>query len=282
MSIIPVNLIPNGNFDFWRLGAASSPDDWNLSGVGAVIAREGTIIRRGLYSAKVTRNGADASLYLNVCSHGHPLHYLQGNKYVFAGFAYATVANRVRLSLYDKDAHYSDYHPGDSTWKLLHVVIDADVSATELDPCCVVDTGDTSGYFSGMRLYEGESIFAFAKSPLDYGFHDRGDPSAVDYDHTTLTADGAWHDLDLSSIVPAGAKAVLLRVGGYDNTQNAIYFRKNGNSNAVNMGVWDNSVINVTYSHDIWVALDSNRVVEYIMTNVTWTSLTVVIAGYLM
>ena len=33
-----------------------------------------------------------------------------------------------------------------------------------------------------------------------------------DYDVTTLTQDGAWHVLDLSAIVPASAKLVLLRL----------------------------------------------------------------------
>ncbi len=38
----------------------------------------------------------------------------------------------------------------------------------------------------------------------------RGDYSGADYDHTTLIADSAFHELDLSAIVPEGATAVKL------------------------------------------------------------------------
>jgi len=60
------------------------------------------------------------------------------------------------------------------------------------------------------------------------GFEDRGDPAVYDYDKNDLTKDGAWHDLDLSGIVPENAKAVFIighvQGNGIDWT---IMFRKN-------------------------------------------------------
>ncbi|HUS81521.1 MAG TPA: hypothetical protein VM283_09660, partial [Armatimonadota bacterium] len=67
-------------------------------------------------------------------------------------------------------------------------------------------------------------------------FYDRGDPAAADWANSDLAWDTAWHDLDLSGIVPAGCTAVLLRIeyvisGG---TALALWFRREGNSNDVN------------------------------------------------
>lgn len=93
-------------------------------------------------------------------------------------------------------------------------------------------------------------------------FVDRGDPAAVDWDETDLTADGAWHDLDLSSIVPAGAVCVMLRVRLEARVQ-SLHFRKNGNSNEINTtGVETGGGAGIMHQ-DLFVAPDSNAVIEY-------------------
>lgn len=67
-------------------------------------------------------------------------------------------------------------------------------------------------------------------------FVDRGDPAAADFDETDLTLDGNWHELDLSSIVPADASLVLLRGIMEDTASNDyLQFRTDGNSNAANV-----------------------------------------------
>lgn len=112
-------------------------------------------------------------------------------------------------------------------------------------------------------------------------FADRGDPAANDYAVADLTTDGAWHDLDLSSIVPAGAKAVLLYVQILDNAASSlIVFRKNGIANSANAGVVSMQVANITNRADIIVACDTNRVIEYLATNTTWTSIGICVRGW--
>lgn len=109
--------------------------------------------------------------------------------------------------------------------------------------------------------------FATVKARLDDmlpHFHDRGDPSANDFTQATLTVDGAWHDMDLSSIVPVGTKAVLL--GGLirdDAVGNSVMFRENGNTNAYNVERVFTQVANVTLGYTTIVACDTNRVIEY-------------------
>jgi len=95
-------------------------------------------------------------------------------------------------------------------------------------------------------------------------FVNRGDPGAADYTHATLTLDNAWHDLDLSSIVPADATAVLLAVVVKDNAVGSrIKFRTNGNSNIYNVSQCYTTVVDAYTAVDCAVACDSNRIIEY-------------------
>lgn len=97
-------------------------------------------------------------------------------------------------------------------------------------------------------------------------FHDRGDPAAPDF--SSFTNDVAYHDLDLSSIVPAGASAVSMAVilnstsvvGG-----DAMAFRKKGNSNDINQSAIYTQLPNVPVADDIIVACDVNRKIQYVM-----------------
>lgn len=111
---------------------------------------------------------------------------------------------------------------------------------------------------------------------------DRGDPAAVDFAVGDLTTNGAWHDLDLSSIVPAGAKSVILYVAMRDTAADVIViFRKNGNSNSINVGGVANEDSHATSQRgDIIVALDSNRVIEYFTTNTSIDTLNITVKGW--
>ena len=111
-------------------------------------------------------------------------------------------------------------------------------------------------------------------------YEDRGDPAASDFAVGDLTTDAAWHDLDLSAIVPVNAKAVILYVQIQAPAQGSIYFRKNGNVNAVNISRAFIQVANIPIAFDFVVPLDQNRVVEYTATNIAWNTVTIAIKGW--
>jgi len=112
-------------------------------------------------------------------------------------------------------------------------------------------------------------------------FIDRGDPAVADFAVGDLTADGAWHNLDLSGIVPANASAVLLHAGIRDNLigQNT-YIRRKGNVN------WENScrmitqVANLAISQDIVCPIGSNGLLEYNLSATVWTSIGIRVKGW--
>ncbi|MBN1823915.1 MAG: hypothetical protein JW803_06325, partial [Endomicrobiales bacterium] len=110
-------------------------------------------------------------------------------------------------------------------------------------------------------------------------FIDRGDPLNPDYDD--LDTDGEWHDLDLSSIVPADAKAVLLYVAMRDDTvQVAISLRREGNTNLANVGQLANQVVNAWVTSDYIIPCNSDRVIEYQTDNTTFTDLSITVKGW--
>lgn len=115
----------------------------------------------------------------------------------------------------------------------------------------------------------------------DVGFVDRGDPSAYDLVLASMTTDGTWYDWDVSSVVPAGAKAVMLGISMKDNTVDKyLQFRKNGNVNTYAAVLWRTQAANVTMGFEIIVACDSNRIIEYSASNTTFTFINIVILGW--
>jgi len=95
-------------------------------------------------------------------------------------------------------------------------------------------------------------------------YTDRGDVSSVDFDQGDLTLNENWHDLDLSSIIPAGTKSVNLLIQiNWGSTGRALVLRKNGNTNAKNvMRCWQQVASSAITYHGI-VSVDENRKIEY-------------------
>lgn len=115
----------------------------------------------------------------------------------------------------------------------------------------------------------------------DKGFFDRGDPASDDWTQADLTTDATWRDLDLSAIVPAGAKAVLFSVGVKDGVVDSdLRFRKNGNTDIYNRAIVRTLVANVYTMQDIVVACDTDRIIEYNGDNLTFTNINIVVKGW--
>lgn len=112
---------------------------------------------------------------------------------------------------------------------------------------------------------------------------DRGDPSAADFTTGGLTKDGTYYDMDLSSLIPAGAVMAILRVVIQSDTANkSVLFREKGNSNVLNTGQIVATVVNVLFAQDLIITLGSGRVIQYAAASgATWTTLSVTVAGYL-
>lgn len=110
---------------------------------------------------------------------------------------------------------------------------------------------------------------------------DRGDPSENDFNVGDLTADGSFHDLDLSSIIDAGSKLVLLRVFLQDDAvQMSLIVRKNGNSNDRATNRIRTQVSNVGIQGIFLVSPDSSGLIEYRLSNTSFTTITINVLGW--
>jgi len=112
-------------------------------------------------------------------------------------------------------------------------------------------------------------------------FVDRGDPSSADFTQATIYMDGAAHDLNLSNIIPLGAKAVLFRVSlNDDETGTLLYFYKKGNTNSFNISVIRTIVAGLWHDRDGIVAVSSDRKISYYGSNRVVDGITFVVKGW--
>ena len=112
-------------------------------------------------------------------------------------------------------------------------------------------------------------------------FIDRGTRSSADI--TSWALDSTWHDLDLSAIVPAGAKAVLLHA--YIAASAAgmmVRFRKKGYTTSAECNCSDlwTQVKDIRIYADLVVPCDTDRKIQYWATNAGITELAATIGGW--
>lgn len=110
---------------------------------------------------------------------------------------------------------------------------------------------------------------------------DRGDPAAVDFAKADLTIDGSWNSLDLASIIPSMARAVLIET----RVQSAaigdkIQYRKINNANSKNTAAVYTLKANAENQLSSIIACDGNRSIEYNADNIVWSTLSLVIRGW--
>ena len=113
------------------------------------------------------------------------------------------------------------------------------------------------------------------------GFVDRGDPAAWDATQATLTLDLTWNNLDLSSVIPAGATAACIVVTLQDDAVGSVFsLRANGVTNAYCYVPMWTQVVDQDIGHQAIIALDGNRIIQYYATNTTWTTINLLVTGW--
>jgi hypothetical protein len=106
--------------------------------------------------------------------------------------------------------------------------------------------------------------------------------SSPDFTQNTLITDGNWHTLDLSGIVPFGAKAVLIRamvqqpLAGY-----VLYLNPNGDTNVNTASAITSLAPNIQSYNDLAVILDDNRKIYFkSLQNSNYTGIGLTISGW--
>jgi len=94
--------------------------------------------------------------------------------------------------------------------------------------------------------------------------HKKPDQQSYDFTQNDFTKDDSYHDLDLSAIVPAGAKAVLIW-GSFksDTGGTEINWAQNEHSGTYLKVMRHQPVADIAQEFDCIIPLDSLRVIQY-------------------
>ncbi len=115
-----------------------------------------------------------------------------------------------------------------------------------------------------------------------HGFVDRGDPAAGDFSQADLTMNDAFHDLNLSAIVPTNAQAVILSIFAITpgSGGGSIVFRKKGSSNQKNVGGCIPNVAATAYLFETTVAIGPSGIIQY-KVEVEYSLISITVRGWL-
>lgn len=117
---------------------------------------------------------------------------------------------------------------------------------------------------------------------LGTSFITAGDPATYDFVKSDLTLNNAFHDMDLSGIAPAGAKAVIMSVRMRTATVGSYFAIKPGsNTNNFNISYAATQVANQFFYSPLTIEMDASMVLKYAAANVTWTNVDISILGWL-
>ncbi len=111
---------------------------------------------------------------------------------------------------------------------------------------------------------------------------DRGDAMGDDFTLSDFITDNTWRNLDLSAIVPAGARWVILYIRISDDAiGSAMVFRKDGNSNAYTVSAVRTQAANVEIEATLFVPCSTARVIEYKGSNLTFSAIIIAVLGWI-
>lgn len=113
-------------------------------------------------------------------------------------------------------------------------------------------------------------------------YEDRGDTENFDFTLSDFTTDGEDYDLDLSNILPEGAKAVIFRVRVKDGAVDSIVtFRPFGYSSSTKHGYVIRTIVVDDFNEALFIVpLNSKRILKYNGTNLTFTNIDLVVTGW--
>jgi len=109
-----------------------------------------------------------------------------------------------------------------------------------------------------------------------------GDSDSFLFEKEDFNLDGNWNDLDLSAIVPVGAKVVHFNlIIGHLSAAQIIIFRKKGHTFIHNEVITYTQVNSKIISHSFFVGCDTDRVVQYKALDPTWIVVDLYVHGWI-
>ena len=140
----------------------------------------------------------------------------------------------------------------------------------------------TSDLHCATKKYHDDHVFVDAGDSSNFDFTLAGTGTLQPLATNPLTTDMTWRDLDLSALVPAGAKAVMISAVIQDGLVNQrLHFRNKDNANVYNSSRTRTQAANVINDVTLLCGIDSDRVMQFRAENTVWTALNINIMGWI-
>ena len=129
-------------------------------------------------------------------------------------------------------------------------------------------------------IIERSDIMFFSR-PAGDKFVDRGIISDYDFDEGSLTQDGAYHDLDLSAIIPCGNIPVLIQfVCNHTVATKYMKVKKKGATNDYQAFVYCVHTADKDMRGECIVFCDKDRKLEYLFDAPAWLGSRLTVMGW--
>lgn len=160
-----VNLLRNSNFETWgSAGGGSTPEGWNWTAGGAVLARNAAQNEAGDYCAYIDKSAGGTTARLEQ----YIIMDLPEGDYTVVARIKANTANKARCFLHDSTAHrYSDYHTGSGSYETLSVAYSV-TGHTYLIVGVDVDDSTIDCYIASIALYRGGKGPDYMPAPQEF------------------------------------------------------------------------------------------------------------------
>jgi len=131
----------------------------------------------------------------------------------------------------------------------------------------------------GIQGIQGDTGAAGADGVANYIA--RGDVGTPDYDQNDLTLDGAVHTLDISAIVGAGTRFVLVAANITNSSPGKVFrLMQASYTNPASASIIATQVANVIVNSDLWVLTNASGEIRYMATANGWSVVQLLIRGW--
>lgn len=150
--LLAFNMMINGGMYYWQRGTTLAPDAWTIenAALGATVARESSIKKVGLYSAKtigiMQLTQALPSEFVLAMESGHTISV--------GVYSRTSTADIARIGVYNGiTTTWSDYNSGSDEWEWLFVRLAIDAAPDSIK--IVLDSGNGTVYWNGAVAIRG-------------------------------------------------------------------------------------------------------------------------------
>lgn len=157
------NLLHNDDFELWDnwddMGSTEQPNDWTFAqdGTGGSADQSTTEVKRGTYSAKITKsNSGQSYIYTTFSATNY-----QSKTLAFSGWVKSanSVASKVRIQITDGTSTTTTNYANGGAWEELEGTLAVNAAATTITVKCAVETGaDAVAYFDRIMVGEASSV----------------------------------------------------------------------------------------------------------------------------